>query len=148
MGILSIAVILFAVLEILNVIMLYFTPGTRRGNGVGVFNAFEKSKADPEVHALVKYLINWVAGTKLIFITLLIVILFTGSAATKIFSVGALILSILTFFYRLYPAIRQMDKADQITPKGYSKTLGLMIAGFICIFALALVLYLTLFHQF
>lgn len=67
---------------------------------MGVLNAFEKSKADPEVHALVKYLINWVAGTIMIFIALLIVILFTGSAATKIFSAGALILSILTFLHR------------------------------------------------
>lgn len=47
--------------------MLYFTPGTHRGNGLGVFNAYEKSKSDSEVHSLVKYLINWVAGTKLIF---------------------------------------------------------------------------------
>jgi hypothetical protein len=68
MKILSIAIIAFLVLEVLNVIMLYFTPGTSRGNGLGVFNAYEKSKADPEIHALVKYLINWVAGTKIIFI--------------------------------------------------------------------------------
>jgi hypothetical protein len=58
MNILSIVIILFLILETLNVIMLYFTPGTRRGNGLGVFNAYEKSKSDPEVHALVKYLIN------------------------------------------------------------------------------------------
>jgi len=46
------------ILETLNVLMLYFAPDTRRGNGLGVFNAYEKSKADAEVHALVKYLIN------------------------------------------------------------------------------------------
>ena len=77
--IVTIAIIAFLVLETLNVLMLYFTPGTHRGNGLGVFNAYEKSKADAEVHALVKYLINWVAGTKLIFIALLIVILITGN---------------------------------------------------------------------
>lgn len=58
--------------------MHYFTPGTHRGNGLGVFNAYEKSKKDPEIHALVRYLINWVAGTKIIFIALLIVTLITG----------------------------------------------------------------------
>jgi len=79
MDILSIAIVLFLILETLNVLMLYFTPGTRRGNGLGVFNAYEKSRADEEVHALVKYLINWVAGTKIIFIAILLVILVSGS---------------------------------------------------------------------
>ncbi|MDX2430458.1 MAG: hypothetical protein QNK35_05965 [Bacteroides sp.] len=142
MDILSIVILIFLVLETSNVLMLYFTPGTRCGNGLGVFNAYEKSKADPEVHALVKYLINWVAGTKLIFILLLIVVLFTGDSNTRILSVIALIVSIFTFFWRLYPAIRNLDHAGQITPKGYSKTLGLMIFGFIAAFALALVLHL------
>ena len=145
MDILSIVIIIFVVLETLNVLMLYFTPDTRRGNGIGVFNAYEKSKADPDVHALVKYLINWVAGTKLIFIGLLIVILIMGNSMIRVFSVIALIFSILTFFWRLYPAIRNMDKTDQITPKGYSKTLGIMIAGFIAIFAVTLILYLMFF---
>lgn len=142
MDILSIVIVIFLVLETSNVLMLYFTPGTRRGNGLGVFNAYEKSKADPEVHALVKYLINWVAGTKLIFIVLLIVILFTGDSNTRFLSVIALIVSIFTFFWRLYPAIRNLDRAGQITPKGYSKTLGLMIFGFIAAFSVALVLHL------
>lgn len=84
MNVLTYAIIGFLVLETLNVFMLYFTPGTRRGNGLGVFNAYEKSKADAEVHALVKYLINWLAGTKLIFIALLIVILISGNNTTKL----------------------------------------------------------------
>ena len=122
MNILTVVIILFLILETSNVFMLYVTPGTRRGNGLGVFNAFEKSKQDPEVHALVRYLVNWVAGTKLIFIMLLIVILIFGNITTRIFSVIALIISILTFFWRLYPEIRTLDQAGQITPKGYSKT--------------------------
>ena len=142
MTILTIAIIAFLVLETSNVIMLYFTPGTRRGNGQGVFNAYEKSKADAEVHALVKYLINWVAGTKLIFIALLIVILITGNNTTKLFSVAALILTIFTFFWRLYPAIKTMDSKDQISPKGYSKTLGWMILVFLIVFAVAMIIYL------
>jgi hypothetical protein len=142
MTILTIAIIAFLVLETLNVLMLYFTPGTRRGNGLGVFNAYEKSKADAEVHALVKYLINWVAGTKLIFIALLIVILITGNNTTKLFSVAALILTICTFFWRLYPAIKTMDSKDQISPKGYSKTLGWMILVFLIVFAVAMIISL------
>jgi hypothetical protein len=142
MTILTIAIIAFLFLETSNVIMLYFTPGTRRGNGLGVFNAYEKSKADAEVHALVKYLINWVAGTKLIFIALLIVILITGNNTTKLFSVAALILTIFTFFWRLYPAIKTMDSKDQISPKGYSKTLGWMILVLLFVFAVAMIISL------
>lgn len=142
MNILSIAIIIFLVLETSNVIMLYFTPGTRMGNGMGVFDAFEKSQKDPEVHALVRYLINWVAGTKIIFIALLIVILIKGDNTTKLYSVIALILSILTYFWRLHPAIRNMDRQGQITPKGYSKTLSFMILGFMSIFTLAMIMHL------
>lgn len=140
MNILSIAIIVFLVLETLNVFMLYFTPGTRRGNGLGVFNAYEKSKKDPEIHALVRYLINWVAGTKIIFIALLIVVLVTGDNTTKFYSVIALIVTILTFFWRLYPSIKRMDRAGQIDPKGYSKTLASMILGFLTVFIIALIL--------
>lgn len=146
MKILTIALAAFGILELSNVLMLYFMPGSKMGNGIGVFNAFEKSKSDPELHALVKYLINWVAGTKLIFILLLGVIIAAGSALTKICSAGALILSIATFYWRLYPAIKAMDEKGQITPKGYSRTLGLMIGGFILIFAAALVLYFAVFR--
>lgn len=142
MNILSVAIIVFLVLETLNVTMLYFMPGSQMGNGLGVFDAFEKSKKDPEIHALVKYLINWVAGTKLIFIALLLVIVITGDNSTKLFSVIALILSILSFYWRLYPAIRKLDKEGHISPSGYSRTLGIMIACFILIFCVALVISL------
>jgi hypothetical protein len=130
----------------LNVVLLYKAPGLRKGNSLGFFNAYEKSKEDPEIFALVSYLTNWVAGTKLIFIVLLIGILITGSPATKVFSIIALIFSILTFFSRLYPAIKVMDESGQITPRGYSRTLATMIAGFIAVFALSLVMYLVWFR--
>lgn len=144
MNLLAIAIIVFIVLEVSNVFMLYFTPNTKKGNAIGVFNAYGESKKDPEVFAFVTYLINWVAGTKLIFIALLIVILFTGNDTTKIFSVVALILSILSYFWRLHPGIRKIDEKNQISPKGYSKTLGIMITGFVGMFAGALVVYLIL----
>jgi hypothetical protein len=137
--ILTVAIIAFVVLETLNIVILYARPGSRLGNGLGVFSAYEKSKADPETHELVRYLINWVAGTKLIFVALLLVILATGSQTTRTWAVVALILSILSFFWRLFPAIVRLDRANQITPKGYSRTLGIMIAGFVGGFAAALV---------
>ena len=146
MNILSIVIIAFLVLESLNVMLLYFTPGSTRGNGMGAFKAFERSKTDPEVHSMVSYLVNWVAGTKMIFIALLVVVLITGNETTKIFSVVALILSIGLFYWRLFPIIKKMDAKDQITPKGYSKTLAIMIGAFIAIFSIALTVYLLFFN--
>jgi hypothetical protein len=143
MDVLSVVIIAFGTLELLNVLTLYLAPGSRRGNALGVFRAYERSKQDPEVHALVSYLIDWVAGTKLIFIVLLIGIIITGPPATKVFSAIALIFSILTFYSRLYPAITKMDRAGQIVPRGYSRTLALMIAGFVIVFAIAVVVYLV-----
>jgi hypothetical protein len=147
MDILSIAMILFIILESLNVIILYKFPNSTKGNGVGVFTAYEKSKDDPEIHAFIKYLINWIAGTKLIFILLLVVVILTGTIVTKIFSLVALIFSISTFFWKLYPIIKKMDEEGQISPKGYSKTLGRMIAAFIGIFVIVLVAFLFKYFQ-
>lgn len=140
MKILSMAIILFILLEISNVIILYFKPDSKLGNGVAVFNAWEKSKQDEQIHDFIKYLVYWVAGTKLIFIMLLIVILLTGSVMTKLLSVIALILSILSFYWKMYPIIKQLDNRNEIIPKGYSKTLGIMIATFITVFSLVLLL--------
>jgi hypothetical protein len=127
----------FLILEMSNVVTLYFFPGFQYANGVGVFNAWEKSKQDPEIHDFVKYLVNWVAGTKLIFIMLLIVILYAGSDQVLQLTGVALILSILSFFWRLFPLVRRMDAAGQITPPRYSVALGGMIFAFIAIFVVA-----------
>ena len=139
MDILSAAIIVFVMIETLNIGTLYFRPGSRRGNGIGVFNAYRRSEADPDTHELVRYLVNWVAGTKLIFVALLFVILVTGSQTTKAYAVVALILSILSFFWRLFPAIVRLDRGNQITPSGYSRTLGIMIACVVGGFVAALV---------
>lgn len=140
MCILSIAIVLFILLELSNVIILYFKPDSKLGNGVAVFNGWEKSKEDVNLHEFVKYLVYWVAGTKLIFIILLIVILITGSEITKVLSGVALILSIASFYWKLYPIIKGLDKRGEIKPSGYSKTLGMMIGSFIVVFCLALLL--------
>ena len=138
MTILSIAIIIFVVLEILNVLTLYFAPGSRMGNGIGVFDAWEKSKADPEMHQFVRYLVFWVAGTKLIFITLLLVIVFTAEYSTQRLTVVAMIASIASFFWRLFPIMKSLDEQGHLSPPGYAKTLRLMIIGMIALFVLAL----------
>jgi len=142
MNILIVLISVFILLEGLNVALLYFHPSSTSGNAMGAFNALEKAKKDPEIYALVKYLINWVAGTKLIFIGLLVVIIFTAENNTLVFAVIALIISISTFYWRLYPAIKSMDKDNQINPKGYSKTLAIMITVFILAFITGLVIHL------
>ena len=138
MSVLSIAIIIFLLAETVNVLTLYFWPGSRLANGVGIFNAWEKSKADPELHQFIRYLVFWVAGVKLIFIALLVVILLTTGETTKLLTTVVMIASILSFFWRLFPIVRSMDKAGQVTPAGYSKTLGVMIGGFILVFVVAL----------
>jgi hypothetical protein len=138
MNILSIAITLFILLESMNVLTLYFRPGSQMGNGIGVFDAWEKSKTDPETHQFIRYLVFWVAGTKLIFIVLLLVILLTTGEDTLRLTVVAMIASISSFFWRLYPIIKSQDKAGYITPPGYSRTLAVMIAGFMGVFAVAL----------
>lgn len=47
MSILSIAILFFIIMESANVLIFYFWPDSRLGNGVGVFNAFHDS-ADEE----------------------------------------------------------------------------------------------------
>jgi len=141
MIILSISIVIFIVLEFANIMILYFKPDSRVGNGVAVFKAWEDSKQDENLHLFVRYMTNWVAGTKLIFIFLLLVILFIGSETIKMVSVIAMILSISTYFWRLHPLIVKLDMKGEIIPKGYSKQLKTMIAGFLGLFIVALVIY-------
>jgi len=124
----------FLMMEASNVIMLYFFPDSRYANSVGVFKAWEKSKQDPELHDFMKYLVNWVAGTKLIVILLLIVFLLSAREQTLVLTAAVMVISIASFFWRLFPLIRAMDQNDQIEPKNYSTTLGWMILIFIASF--------------
>jgi hypothetical protein len=63
MILLSSALIIFGVLELLNVLLLYLAPGLRKGNSLGFFNAYEKSTQDPEIFALTltNYLVRFQA---------------------------------------------------------------------------------------
>ena len=129
--------VVVGVLEVMNVAVLYGAPGSRKANGVGVFAAWEKSKADPEVHLLVRYLVYWVAGVKVIFLALLAVIVLTGTERTKTAAGAVLAVSVAVFFWRLFPLARRADAAGAMRPTGYSRTLGIMIAVMVAALAIA-----------
>lgn len=133
----KIVILAFIILELSNVLALYFAPGSRFANAVGVFSAWEKTKQDPEVHDFVRYLVYWVAGAKLIFLFLLGVIILFGSSELQQMALLALCLATLSFYWRLFPLIRKLDRNGQINPKNYSIIIGVMIAVFIVFFALA-----------
>lgn len=135
--VIKIVIMAFMLLELCNVIALYFFPGTKLANAVGVFSAWEKSKQVPEIHDFIKYLVYWVAGTKLIFILLLGIIALYANLDVQRLSLIALDLATLTFYWRLFPLIRKLDRNGQITPKNYSLTLGGMILLFIVVFTAA-----------
>ncbi len=141
MNILQIGILIFVTIETLNILILYFMPDSKIGNGVGVFNALEESKKQVEISPFVGYLINWVAGTKLIFVLVGIVIVIFGNVETQLYTVIAFIISILSFYWRLFPTIKALDKQGQISPKGYSKTLNIMIISFLVMFSVVLFLY-------
>ena len=130
----------FVILETANVLALYFFPDSKLANSVGIFKAWEKSKADPEIHDLVKYLVNWVAGTKLIFILLLLVLLLRSDEQSLTFTGVAMVISIATFFWRLYPLVKKMDLNSQIDPKNYSKVLGWMILAMLIVFSISILI--------
>ena len=134
MTITKIVILIFIALETSNVLMLYFAPGSKNVNAVGVFSAWEKSKEHPEIHDFIKYLVNWVAGAKLIFLLLLAVIVIFADLETQRMSLLALALTTLSFYWRLFPLIRKMDKNGDVEPKNYSIILGTMIFVFIVVF--------------
>lgn len=136
----QIVILIFVALETANVFALYFAPSLGYANAMGAFRIWEKAQAHPEFGALVRYLVNWVAGTKLIFIALLLVIVWQGDARTQTLSAAALTLSIATFYWRLFPLIRQMDYDGQINPPGYAAVLGWMIGVFVLVFAVVTLL--------
>ncbi len=144
MNLLDIALWVFIVMETANICILYFAPDSKRGNGVAVFNAWERSKQNENDHLFARYMTSWVAGTKLIFIVLLLVIVRTADLETKPLAVLAMIASIATYFWKLHPIIKALDRNGDITPKGYSKVLGTMIAGFLIMFSAAFILHILL----
>ncbi len=144
MELIDITIIFFVVMELLNVIILYFYPNSTKGNGVAIFKPWQRSKDDEALNLFVQYMTNWVAGIKLIFIVLLLVIVFVGNDLTKLLGAVVMIISIATFFFRLNPLMHKLDAMGEINPKGYSKKLKYMIIGFITMFSAALLIHFFL----
>lgn len=138
--IIKIVLLVFILLELSNVVTLYFFPGSKRANGVGVFTAWENSKQFPEIHDFMRYLVNWVAGVKLIFLFLLGLIVVFADLNLQRLSLIALGFTTITFFWRLFPLVRKMDREGQIQPKNYSLTLGGMILGMVILFITAAII--------
>ena len=139
MNILQIGISVFVFIEFLNIMMLYFMPGSKMGNGVGVFNDYHTLNENEDSKEFVGYLINWVAGAKLIFIMIGIVVVIFGNYNTQLYTVVALIISILSFYWRLFPTIKRLDHQEKINPKGYYKTLNYMILSFVIGFCVILI---------
>ncbi len=59
MNILTTVIIGFLILEAINVTTLYFAPGAKLANGVGVFRAWEESKQYPDIHNFISI---WLTG--------------------------------------------------------------------------------------
>lgn len=140
MTFIKVVISVFLLLELSNVLALYFAPGSKYANAVGIFTAWEKSKQYPEIHDFVKYLVYWVAGTKLIFLLLLAVIIIYADMNTQRMGLLALMIATLSFYWRLFPLIKKMDRNGQVEPKNYSMVLGLMIFIFIAMFAVAAII--------
>jgi len=84
-----------------------------------------------------RYLVYWVAGAKLIFLFLLGLIVAFADLNLQRLSLVALGLATLTFYWRLFPLARKMDREGQIEPQKYSLVLGGMILVLIILFAVA-----------
>ncbi len=140
-GVIDWAIVIFVLMESSNVFILYFCPDFQYGNGVYIFEHWEKSKAQEEVHLFARYMANWVAGVKLIFIVLLLVILMVGNEASKVGAAAVMVLSIASYYWRLHPIMKKLDELGEIKPKGYSKTLWWMITGFMSLFSGALIVH-------
>ena len=142
MKVIYLVLLIFTLLELLNIIILYFFPDSTKGNGIAIFKQYETLKKDEYSASLIAYLVNWVANSKLIFIALLVVILLTGSEETILYSVVVLTISILAFYWRMYPIIKSIGKKGGLVEKNYAQKLAITIAFFVGMFVIALLFYI------
>lgn len=142
--ILKAAILIFVVMELSNILVMYFKPNFKYGNSMNTFKQWYKAQEKEPERLFVKYMVNWVANCKLIFLALLVVVVLLGNEIITVCAVMATILSIAIYFVTLHPIIKQLDEMEEIQPKGYSKTLALTIGAFMVMFSGALVLYFIL----
>ena len=143
MNSIEIILLIFIILETANVFTLYFNHSTKLANGMGAFSILE-DKMEVNQKAMYEYLIYWVAGTKIIFISLIIIIIAMADEITQFYSLIALTLSISVFYWKLYPIMRKMDNDGKISPKGYSKILARLILLFIVVFITGVISHLKI----
>ncbi|MCY3415017.1 MAG: hypothetical protein INQ03_25425 [Candidatus Heimdallarchaeota archaeon] len=136
MNIIEIILLIFVFLELGNVFTLYFNHTTTLANGMGAFKILQED-LDENVRDITDYLIYWVAGTKVIFMGLLLVIIFLATPVVQFFAVLVMMITTMLYYYKLHPLIKKMDNKDMIQPKGYSRILGILIAVFILAFIIA-----------
>lgn len=129
MNAIQVTLLVFVTIETLSMLELYFLQDKPMFNGVGIFSGWEKSKSDPEVHRLVRYLANWLAGVKMIVVGLVLVLVFMVPENTMLLGTIALTIAIGSFYWRLCPMLRAADAAGQVTPRGHAKRLSMMVAG-------------------
>ena len=129
MNALQVTLLVFVIVETLNMLELYFLQNNCKFNGACIFSGWERSKADPEVHALMCYLVNWLAGIKMIVVGLLLVLIFTAPEQTLVMATVALFLTTASYFWRMRPMLQAADNAGQVTPRGHAKRLSIMVAG-------------------
>ena len=72
----------------------------------------------------------------MIFLLLLAIIVLFGDAQVQRMSLVALAVATASFYWRLFPLIRSLDRRGQIEPKNYSTVLGIMIFVFIVMFVI------------
>ena len=142
--ILKAAILIFVVMELSNILVMYFKPNFKYGNSMNTFKQWYKAQEKEPERLFVKYMVNWVANCKLIFLALLVVVVLFGNKIIAVCAVIATIVSIGIYFVSLHPIIKKLDEMGEIQPKGYSKTLALTIGAFMVMFSAALVLYFVL----
>jgi len=69
---------------------------------------------------------------------LLILILYEADHQALTLDAIALVISSASFFWRLFPLIRRMDREGQLDPGNYSSVLAWMILGFNLVFLTAI----------
>lgn len=132
MTVASWVLISFAVLELSNIFTMYFSPGAKYANAMGVFLYWQERSEASHQAMMIDYLVSWIAGVKLAMVALVVLILVAGDATLHKYACIVLLLTTLTFYWRLYPAIAAMSQQQALSPKAYHKVLATMI-GLFCI---------------
>ncbi len=126
--VLDIALIIFLLLELGNVVILYKDPGFKYGNSLTTFTAYDKSLEDQEVAEFTKYLYTWVANTKMIFILIMLSVVIFGDEQITVITTIAMLIGMTFYYTKMHPIIKQISDNNQLTIKGYDKTLDKTIA--------------------